>query len=220
MVDQEHAGAVLVAHRAHDGGEVRDLGLGEPGRGLVHQDEARLGGERARDAELALVAVRQRATAVSSARAAEAERAEQTLARQRASRPDAPTPSAATSTFSRTVETLEGVPVLERAREPGAPAPVRRPAGHVGVLELDAAGRRKVEAVITFTSVVLPAPFGPIRPTTSLRASSRSTSASACTPSNDRETPTARSGPDGRRLCGSCSATRLASGRCSPATMR
>ena len=52
-------GAVLGADRADDGGEVRDLGLGEAGGGLVHQHERRLGGERPRDAEPAFVAVRE-----------------------------------------------------------------------------------------------------------------------------------------------------------------
>src|SRR5712691_6569952 len=60
VVDEEHACAVLVADGAHDCREVGHLGLGEAGRGLVQQDEARLGRERTGDAELALVAVRQR----------------------------------------------------------------------------------------------------------------------------------------------------------------
>ena len=40
VVDQQHAGVVVVAHRADDGRELGHLGLGEPGRRLVHQDEA------------------------------------------------------------------------------------------------------------------------------------------------------------------------------------
>src|SRR5581483_3004693 len=44
----------------------------------------------------------------------------------------------------------------------------------------------------TLTSVDLPAPFGPISPTTSPRESSRSTPRSACTPSKARETEEAR----------------------------
>src|SRR5207248_6649523 len=43
-------------------------------------------------------------------------------------------------------EPLERVPMLERACEPGAPAPLRRPPGDVALLELDPAGRREVEA--------------------------------------------------------------------------
>src|SRR3954453_11211113 len=50
------------------------------------------------------------------------------------------------------------------------------------------------------TSVDLPAPFGPIRPTTSRRCSSSVTSSSACTPSNERETERARSDPCGAGL--------------------
>ena len=60
MVDEEHTGAVLVAHRAHDLGERRDLRLGQSGRGLVEQHEARLGRERAGDTEPPLVAVGER----------------------------------------------------------------------------------------------------------------------------------------------------------------
>src|SRR6185436_7083557 len=45
----------------------------------------------------------------------------------------------------------------------------------------------------TFTSVDLPAPFGPISPAISARPSSRVTSRRACTPSNDRDTEEARS---------------------------
>ena len=60
VVDQEHAGAVVVAHRADDRREDGDLGLGQAGGRLVHQHEARLGGERARDAEPALVALGER----------------------------------------------------------------------------------------------------------------------------------------------------------------
>jgi hypothetical protein len=37
------------------------------------------------------------------------------------------------------------VPVLEGARDPGPAAALRRPAGHVAGLELDAPGRRPVE---------------------------------------------------------------------------
>ena len=56
-------------------------------------------------------------------------------------------------------------------------------------------GRSK--PVSTFTSVDLPAPFGPTRPTTSRRCSSRVTSRSAWTPSKERETEEARSVPSG-----------------------
>src|SRR5581483_7049284 len=59
VVDQEHARLALVADEPDDGGELRHLGLGQAGGGLVHQDEAWRRRERARDAEPALVAVRE-----------------------------------------------------------------------------------------------------------------------------------------------------------------
>ncbi len=58
----------------------------------------------------------------------------------------------------------------------------------------------KSNPVIRLTSVDLPAPFGPIRPTTSCRWSSSVTSSSACTPSNERETERARNTPCGGGL--------------------
>jgi hypothetical protein len=60
VVDQQDSGLVVVAHGADDGREVGHLRLGEPGGGLVQQQEPRLRGERPRDAELPLVAVRER----------------------------------------------------------------------------------------------------------------------------------------------------------------
>ena len=60
VIDQQHAGAVVVAHRADHGGEVRHLGLREAGCGLVHEHEPRLARERAGNAEPALVPVRER----------------------------------------------------------------------------------------------------------------------------------------------------------------
>ena len=59
VVDQEHARSEVVADGADDGGEGGDLGLVQPGRRLVHQHEPRLERERPRDAEPALVAVRE-----------------------------------------------------------------------------------------------------------------------------------------------------------------
>ena len=51
---------MLVAQRAHHLRELGHLRLGQSRRRLVHQHEARLGGEHAGDAEPALVAVRER----------------------------------------------------------------------------------------------------------------------------------------------------------------
>src|SRR5205823_2058722 len=59
---------------------------------------------------------------------------------------------------------------------------------------------------ITFTRVDLPAPFGPIRPTTSCRCSSSVTSCNAFTPSKDRDTEEARSDSPGLLSLSSASA--------------
>ena len=51
-------------------------------------------------------------------------------------------------------------------------APVRRPARHVAAVQLDRPAVGRSKPLRTFTSVDLPAPFGPISPTTSPRRSS------------------------------------------------
>src|SRR3954470_8137271 len=114
-------------------------------------------------------------------------------ARRRAAREPAPTPSAATSTFSRTERPRnERLCWNVRARPARArrgelqPVIARPPSSTVPSSGLS-------KPVSTFTSVDLPAPFGPISPTTSCRASSSVTSLNACTPSKDRETEEARS---------------------------
>ena len=88
------------------------------------------------------------------------------------------------------------------ARAGAAPARDRSPC------ELDRAFVGKSKPVITFTSVDLPAPFGPISPTTSCRCSSSETSCSACTPSKERETEEARSVSPGLLCCLAASAVR------------
>ena len=123
VVDQEHAGAVIVAHGADDGGELGTSASGRPAAGSSMSTKRGSHRERARDAEAALVAVRERAGRRSCwRREAEQRRA----ARRPAGAPraaPAPTPSAATSTFSRTVRSRNELRMLERAREPG---PARR----------------------------------------------------------------------------------------------
>src|SRR5919109_1180995 len=57
VVDQQDARVVVVAHRADDRREVRNLGFGQAGRRLVHEHETRFGRERAGDAEPPLVTV-------------------------------------------------------------------------------------------------------------------------------------------------------------------
>ena len=138
---------------------------GEPGGRLVEQHEARLGRERAGDAEPALVAVCERAgrrvgvavrpSRSSSSRPARAPRAARR--RRRARRPRRSRAPRARGTRG----------VLERPREPARP---RRCAGQrVTFLPSSSTapcvGRSK--PLRTFTSVDLPAPFGPIRPTIS-----------------------------------------------------
>ena len=83
--------------------------------------------------------------------------------------------------------------MLERPRNPGAGAPVRAPAGDLALAELDVPEVGVSKPVSTLTSVDLPAPFGPIRPTTSCRLQLSETPSSACTPVKDRETEEARS---------------------------
>jgi hypothetical protein len=84
-------------------------------------------------------------------------------------------------------EVPERPAVLERPCETGAlQRVIRRPASSTE----PEVGRSN--PVSTFTSVDFPAPFGPIKPTTSCRWSSSVTSWSARTPSNDRETEEAR----------------------------
>ena len=109
-------------------GERRNLRLVQAGRRLVHQHEARAA---SRAPARRRAAARRRAGARPRrrrrARRGRAGRAARRRA-ARASRADASTPSAATSTFSRTVSPRKSAAVLERAREPGAAAAVRRPA--------------------------------------------------------------------------------------------
>ena len=57
VIDQQHARLVVVAHRADDRREFGHLRLGQTRGRLVEQHEARLGGERAGDAESPLVTV-------------------------------------------------------------------------------------------------------------------------------------------------------------------
>ena len=103
MVDQEHAGVVLVAHRADDGGEVGHLRLGKPAAGSsMSTKRGSVASARAtpsrRSSPCASDARRSRRVADASR-----EPLEQLVgATARGSRADAPAPSAATSTFSRT----------------------------------------------------------------------------------------------------------------------
>ena len=109
VIDQQHTGAVVVAHGAHHCRELGYLRLGQPGRRLVHQHERRLRRERTRHSEPPLVPVR-RAPPPEHRRSARARAARESRPRAPCElRGDAPTPSAATSTFSRTDSEPEGV---------------------------------------------------------------------------------------------------------------
>ena len=134
---------VLVANRADDGGELGHLCLGEAGGRLVEEQEARPGRECPRDAELALVAVRERAAGCRDA--LEAEQLEQLVAR-RVPRGSAPEPSAATSTFSRTDRAANERLCWNVRASPARPRRCGRPRGDLPARELDRAGGREVEA--------------------------------------------------------------------------
>src|SRR5215218_2336952 len=113
-------------------------------------------------------------------------------ARRRASPAEEPTPMAATSTFARTLSPPNRCPCWKLR---AMPARARRAAFHEVTSDPSTtteplSGRSN--PVMQLTSVVFPAPLGPIRPTTSRRPTSRSTSLSAWTPWNERETPVAR----------------------------
>ena len=145
MVDQEHADLLLVPDRADDGRELRDLALGQAGRGLVEQQEPRLDRERPRDAELALVAVREAAGRLARA-VGDAEHFHQPLGSlPRRTRPGARTQRRDLDVLAH-AQPGERPAVLERARETGPAAAVRRPRGDVLAGELHRAGVREVEA--------------------------------------------------------------------------
>ena len=138
VVDQQHARAELGVDRAH----ARRRRRGSPPRAAPPpaRPSARSGAqrERARDAELALVAVRQEAGRILCARR-EAEQLEQLAA--------APASVARRGAGAerRDLDVLahgqrrEQAAVLERPRQPGAAAAERRPAGDVGAAERDLA---------------------------------------------------------------------------------
>jgi hypothetical protein len=160
VVDQEHPGLVLVAHGPHDCGELGHLGFGQARGRLVEEQEPGLGGERPRDAELALVAVRERTGRLPLARS-EAEQLEQLVG---------PTPRLAGPCASSEggdldvladAQACERAAVLERAREPGAAAPVRTPRRHVLAGELDRPRGREVEAGEDVDERRLPCPVRP-----------------------------------------------------------
>ena len=154
-----------VADRVDRGGEARYLGLGKARRRLVHEHKARLGRQRAGDAEPPFVAVdevRGRAVGV----VGEASSASSSFARPppRGRGADA---KRGRPRRSRAPQAAERMAVLER---PGESVPPRRYAGQRVTSRSSSSTRPCVgrsKPLRTLTSVDLPAPFGPIRPTTS-----------------------------------------------------
>ena len=144
-------------------------------RRLVHEHEPRPRRERAGHTETALVAVRRGwrpARPRTSSRPSPLE--EHDLLRSCASRGDAPVPSAATSTFSRT-ERPRNAWLCWKVRV--RPAPAAAVGGSSGSRRVRSSSTEPLSArskpVSRLTSVDFPAPFGPIRPTTSWSWSSR-----------------------------------------------
>ena len=86
------------------------------------------------------------AAAGASPSASSPSRSSSSSARARASRGRAPDAERRDLDVLAHGQLAERAAVLERAREPGAPAPVRAPAGDVALVELDRAGGREVEA--------------------------------------------------------------------------
>jgi hypothetical protein len=115
------------------------------------------------------------------------------IARLRASRAAVPTPSAATSTFSCTDSERKAWLCWKVLASPCLPRRLglQRVTSRPSSSTIPAVGRSK--PLNRFTSVDLPAPFGPISPTTSRLLSSSVTSRNACTPSKDRDKEEARS---------------------------
>ena len=83
---------------------------------------------------------------------------------------------------------LEQLEALERTAETGTRAAARRPLADVATVELDATAGPWTKPVTASIRVVFPAPFGPIRPTTSPGRNTSDTSSTACTPPKRTET--------------------------------
>ena len=128
---------------AGEGGHLR---LGQPRRRLVHEHEPRPRRERPRDAEAPLVAVGEvRGRRVRVPRRGRATSSTPS-ARSFASRGDAPTPSAATSTFSRTESPRKAWLCWNVRVRPARPRRSGLQPRHVPAAELDRALVGPVEA--------------------------------------------------------------------------
>jgi hypothetical protein len=142
VVDQQHAGVEVLRDRADDLGELTHLRLRDPRPGLVEKHERRRRRDRTRDAEQALVSVRQ----LPRGRVLLKAEPRDQLARAGASlgRPGAG-PERRDLDVLAHGQAAERTAVLERPADPGARTSVRAPAGDVAAAELDRARRRGVE---------------------------------------------------------------------------
>ena len=167
VLDHDHRDAALV-ELEQDRQDVVDLGAGQPGHRLVGDQQRGRGGERAGQLELA------RSTWVRSAEPSSRAPGSPTSSRiaMASSRVAAAVARSGARTRaarrgSRAPTCCERARDLEAARDAEAHAPVRRQARDVLALEHHPpaiAGRRPEMQLIM---VVLPEPFGPIRPTRS-----------------------------------------------------
>ena len=197
VVDQEHAGVEVLADRPDELRRTpRTSASGRPAPGSSSSTNAgSVASARATPSRRSWpcgsspadrVPVERRAAAISSS--ARARAVARPGARRRAPRPRCSRERSALGTSG-----CAGRSARSRRGRAGAGSSRSRPARSSSTLPEVGASN----PVSTFTSVDLPAPFGPIRPTTSCRCSSSVTSSSACTPVKDRETEEARSVPPG-----------------------
>ena len=146
VLDEQHAEVELVAHRPDQLAELVDLGVREPGRGLVEQQQPGPGRERARDLDALERAVRQ---ADRGPRREVVER--EPLAGSRAPRRGASRSRGRACNRRRArcrAPTSAGKQreVLERPRDPDLRDAVRGHAQEVVAVELDRAARRVIQA--------------------------------------------------------------------------
>ena len=211
---------LLVADAAQEAVELLDSLDAQPHRRLVEQARLRVADQRARDLDDALLAEGQRGRrpvgelrqADEVERFARARRDPASSARMRA-RPERRAEEARSSLrrcrpvimFSSTRHAGEKLRGLEGARSPQRGDPVGLEAGDRPFVETDIArSRARLRPQMTLSSVVLPAPFGPMIPTISPGANVDADVESACTPPNEmRDRATARMlmpAPRGARL--------------------
>ena len=193
VVDEQHAGAVLVAHRPHDRRELRHLRLREPRRRLVHQHEARLGGERTSHAEPALVSV---ASALRAPRRrSTAQQANSSSARRRARGRARPERGDLDVLAHR--EPAKGMAVLEGTSQ-AVPRPAIGPPPRDLVRRAHGPGVGGIEPAQHVDERRLSRPIGADQPDDLVTLELEGHLLQARTPAKDRETAAARSDAPGR----------------------